>query len=85
MYQPASGPHLVTVFTAPLSKTEVTDEEKSRQGPSVHTGWSNLKAVLTPKRASNAMIVEITITMLAAMRAVRKLDIPTRYNILFLM
>ena len=38
MYQPASGPHLVTDLTGPLSKMEVTEVEKSRQGPSEQLG-----------------------------------------------
>ena len=37
IYQPASGPHLVTDLTGPPSKTEIVDVEKSLQGPSEHT------------------------------------------------
>ena len=83
IYQPASGPHLVTDFTGPPSKMEVTEVEKSRQGPSEQLGWSILKAALIPKKAKKAMMADTTTNRLAAMSAIRVEDIPRRYNSLF--
>ena len=73
-YQPAWGPHSSSLEVVP--KGEVTEEEKVRQGPSLQSWLSALKALVRPTKPKKAMMTEARVRRTRARRMKRVRDMP---------